>query len=323
MTRIPGRARSDPKIVATGTWGLLASWPCSRVFGRPSCASRVTRDRVTDQDSGRRDAVARPSRMSPTPLVGSIAVLVYIVVVFGLQLSSGIPYAGWTSTTAHTVRAAVNPLAVGSVLLIAFLAYARWDIVWHNPERLKTTTAMKIAMGLFIVLVVIRLDGVDYASASVALVLVVCAHPACSSASPRRRCSGACSCAACAPAGRTEAHAALCYGPPSPRAVPPTPTSSSGPGMGSSHRWCWQEIGGMIAASPAQPRPHPRSDDRPRDLGHLHLPLRLAGHVGHPGVLDLPNRGDRRRSRTGCPYGGLIGTPVVTPAGMEHHNASS
>jgi len=128
---------------------------------------------VTDQVSGRHDAVARPYRVSPTPLVGSIAVLVYIVVVFGLQLSSGIPYAEWTSTTAHTVRAAVIPLAVGSVLLIAFLAYARWDLVWHDPERLKTTTAMKIAMGLFIVLVVIRLVGVDYASVGVALVLVV------------------------------------------------------------------------------------------------------------------------------------------------------
>ena len=128
---------------------------------------------MTDQVSGRHDAVAPPYRMSPTPLVGSIAVLVYIVVVFGLQLSSGIPYAEWTSTTAHTVRAAVIPLAVGSVLLIAFLAYARWDIVWRDPERLKTTTAMKIAMGLFIVLVVIRLVGVDYASAGVALVLVV------------------------------------------------------------------------------------------------------------------------------------------------------
>lgn len=128
---------------------------------------------MTDQVAGQHDTVARPYRVPPTPLVGSIAVLVYIVVVFGLQLSSGIPYAEWTSTTAHTVRAAVIPLAVGSVLLIAFLAYARWDIVWRDPERLKTTTAMKIAMGLFIVLVVIRLVGVDYASAGVALVLVV------------------------------------------------------------------------------------------------------------------------------------------------------
>lgn len=128
---------------------------------------------MTDQVAGQHDTVARPYRVPPTPLVGSIAVLVYIVVVFGLQLSNGIPYAEWTSTTAHTVRAAVIPLAVGSVLLIAFLAYARWDIVWRDPERLKTTTAMKIAMGLFIVLVVIRLVGVDYASAGVALVLVV------------------------------------------------------------------------------------------------------------------------------------------------------
>ena len=137
------------------------------------CLHGDSETRVTDQVAGQHDAVARPYRVSPTPLVGSIAVLVYIVVVFGLQLSSGIPYAEWTSTTAHTVRAAVIPLAVGSVLLIAALAYARWDIVWRDPERLKTTTAMKIAMGLFIVLVVVRLVGVDYASAGVVLVLVV------------------------------------------------------------------------------------------------------------------------------------------------------
>jgi len=128
---------------------------------------------VVDRVAGRHEAVAPSYRITPTPLVGAIAVLTYIIAVFGLQLASGIPYAEWTSTASNTLRAAVLPLAVGSVLLIAFLAYARWDMIWRDPERLKTTTAMKIAMGLFVLLVVIRLVGVDYASAGFTLLLVV------------------------------------------------------------------------------------------------------------------------------------------------------
>jgi uncharacterized protein len=102
-----------------------------------------------------------------------LAVIVCIVVVFGLQLTSGIPYAEWTSTPANTMRAAVLPLAAGSIPLIVFLAYARWDMVWRDPGRLPVTVAMKVAMGVFVLSVVVRLVSIDWVGAGISLVVVV------------------------------------------------------------------------------------------------------------------------------------------------------
>jgi hypothetical protein len=34
---------------------------------------------------------------------------------------------------------------VGSALLVALLAIARWDMIWRDPGRLPMTTTMKVA----------------------------------------------------------------------------------------------------------------------------------------------------------------------------------
>jgi hypothetical protein len=114
-------------------------------------------------------------RIKPTPLVAVAMVVAYIVVVFGLQLSSGLPYVDWVSTPANGVRTAVIPLAVGSVLLIAFLAIARWDMIWRDPGRLPMTTVMKAAIYFFIASILFRFAVVDWGTVEVGLLLVVIA----------------------------------------------------------------------------------------------------------------------------------------------------
>ena len=120
-------------------------------------------------------ATASSHRIEPRPLVGVAMVVVYVVVVFGLQLSSGIPYADWVSTPGNGVRAAVLPLAVGSALLLGFLAVARWDLVWRDPGRLPMTRVMKAATWFFVASVLVRFAGVDWAEVSGSLLLVVIA----------------------------------------------------------------------------------------------------------------------------------------------------
>ena len=122
-----------------------------------------------------RDVADRSSRyrIEPTPLVGIAMVVAYIVVVFGSQLSSGIPYEDWVSTPANAVRAAIIPLAVGSVLLIAFLAFARWDMIWRDPDRLPMPTVMKVAIYVFIASILVRFAGVDWGTVETDLLLVV------------------------------------------------------------------------------------------------------------------------------------------------------
>jgi len=123
------------------------------------------------------DVAGRSSRyrIKPTPLVGVAMIVAYIVVVFGLQLSSGIPYVDWVSTPANGLRTAVIPLAVGSVLLIAFLAIARWDMIWRDPGRLPMTTVMKVAIYFFIASILVRFVGIDWGTVEAGLLLVVIA----------------------------------------------------------------------------------------------------------------------------------------------------
>ena len=114
-------------------------------------------------------------RIKPTPLVGIAMIVAYVVVVFGIQLSSGIPYVDWVSTPANGLRTAVIPLAVGSLLLIAFLAIARWDMIWRDPGRLPMSTVMKVAIYFFIASILVRFVGVDWGTVEADLLLVVIA----------------------------------------------------------------------------------------------------------------------------------------------------
>ncbi|SES36110.1 hypothetical protein SAMN05216199_3112 [Pedococcus cremeus] len=130
------------------------------------------RDTMTGQDMAGRSA---RYRIKPTPLMGVAMIVAYIVVVFGLQFSSGIPYVDWVSTPANGLRTAVLPLAVGSVLLVAFLAIARWDMIWRDPGRLPMTAVMKAALYFFVAAILVRAAGVDWGTVEVNLLLVVIA----------------------------------------------------------------------------------------------------------------------------------------------------
>ena len=113
---------------------------------------------------GRASSRERPGagrRIEPSVGVAVAAVLAYMVVVNGIQVSSGIDYQDWFDTAGNAVRTAVIPLAVGNVLLLAFVWWARWDIFWRDPERLPMTRLGIVIIGLFVATVVVRLAGLD------------------------------------------------------------------------------------------------------------------------------------------------------------------
>ena len=116
---------------------------------------------------------AVPRRIRPTVWVATAVVAVYMVVVFGLQLSSGLDYAEWVDTAEHGIRAGLIPLGAGVVLLIAFLTYARWDMVWRDPQRLPMTRAMNLAVWFFVIAILVRFSLADWGAVDIPLLLVV------------------------------------------------------------------------------------------------------------------------------------------------------
>ena len=107
--------------------------------------------------------------------VAVAAVLAYMVVVNGIQVSSGIDYQDWFDTAGNAVRTAVIPLAVGNVLLLAFVWWARWDIFWRDPERLPMSRLATAVIVLFAATVVVRLVGLDWADVPGDLLLAILA----------------------------------------------------------------------------------------------------------------------------------------------------
>ena len=75
-------------------------------------------------------------RVAPSVPVAAGVFIVYVVVFIGLAATAGIDYDEWFDTGANAFRTAVVPLIGGSLVLIAFLLWARWDWVFKDPARL-------------------------------------------------------------------------------------------------------------------------------------------------------------------------------------------
>lgn len=122
-----------------------------------------------------RTPTTRGMRIRPSVWVGIAAWFLYSGIAAAIQLQAGIPYSEWFRTGDSALRTAVIPLAVGSVLLLAFVLWSRWDHVWSDPIRLKTTGIMKLSMVAWVAMVALRLIGVTWGSVPPALLLAIVA----------------------------------------------------------------------------------------------------------------------------------------------------
>jgi len=112
-------------------------------------------------------------RIKPSIGVAIGVVVVYSALFLGIGISSGIKYADWFDTTHNAYRTAVLGLAVGTVFLIAFAAYARWDMLWKDRGRLKMTPLLWTLIGLFAALTAVRFAGVSYSKIPASLMVAI------------------------------------------------------------------------------------------------------------------------------------------------------
>ena len=118
-------------------------------------------------------APARTPRIRPSIAIGVGVWIVYTIVTVGLQASSGIPFPEWFKTAGAAFRTGVLPLAVSSVLLLAFVLWARWDAMWRDPIRLETTVVMKAVLVFFGVMIVARVAAADYSALKMDLIVMM------------------------------------------------------------------------------------------------------------------------------------------------------
>lgn len=111
----------------------------------------------TTSPPGSGPAPMHNARLRPSLWAAAAAFVAYVVVVNGIQFVSGVPYAEFFASADNALRSAVLSLAVGCVMLLAFVTWAGWDGIWRDPGRLTMTPLMWVAPVTMLVLMVTRL----------------------------------------------------------------------------------------------------------------------------------------------------------------------
>ena len=116
-----------------------------------------------------------PWRFSPSVAIGTLCLIAYIAVFYGIAQASGIDYGEWFANANNAIHSALIPLVAGSLLLIAFLLLSRWNAVWRDPVRLPTNRLHATLIYLFVGTIVLRLVFINWGEVPTELLLVVIA----------------------------------------------------------------------------------------------------------------------------------------------------
>lgn len=101
-------------------------------------------------------------RVQPTARLAIVFAIGYTLLITGVSALSGVPYDELADSAENVWRGPVTSLAVGSVVLVAFVAWARWDIMWRDPARLPMTRLSWVLLGTFSVTIVVRVVGTSW-----------------------------------------------------------------------------------------------------------------------------------------------------------------
>jgi uncharacterized protein len=106
--------------------------------------------------------VASRARVRVGLPAATVAFVVYSVIFIGLWKLSGVAYADALDTADNTLRGPVRSLVAGSVWLVVFLLWARWDHVFTDWRRLRMGFWLWLPAGLMVVAFTMQFAGVAW-----------------------------------------------------------------------------------------------------------------------------------------------------------------
>jgi membrane protease YdiL (CAAX protease family) len=92
----------------------------------------------------------------------TVVFVVYVIIFIGLLKQSGIPYTDLVKTADNTLQGPVRSLVGGTIFLVAFLLWARWDHVFADWHRLRMGFWLWLPAGLMLVVIGLQFAGVDW-----------------------------------------------------------------------------------------------------------------------------------------------------------------
>jgi membrane protease YdiL (CAAX protease family) len=107
-------------------------------------------------------ARASRARVRVSVPVAAGVFVVYCLIFIGLLAQSGIPYADLVKTADNTLQGPVRALVGGTVWLVVFLLWARWDHVFRDWRRLRMGFWLWLPAGLMVVTFGLQFAGVAW-----------------------------------------------------------------------------------------------------------------------------------------------------------------
>jgi len=101
--------------------------------------------------------------------------MLYAMAFLSMPVVSGIEYADWFDTAENAARTGIAGLLAGIAVLSAFLAWARWNMLWRDPARLPMSWLLWTPPALFVVVIGVRLGGIQWGDVPVRLLLAILA----------------------------------------------------------------------------------------------------------------------------------------------------
>ena len=107
------------------------------------------------------DVASRPRARVSVP-AATLVFVVYCIIFIGLLKQSGIPYTELVTTADNTLQGPVRSLIGGTIWLVVFLLWARWDHVFTDWRRLRMGFWLWLPAGLMIVAFGMQFAGVEW-----------------------------------------------------------------------------------------------------------------------------------------------------------------
>jgi membrane protease YdiL (CAAX protease family) len=104
--------------------------------------------------------------IKPTAGTAIAVAVLYTVAFISIPVVSGIEYADWFDTAENAARTGIAGLVAGIAVLLAFLALARWDMLWRDPARLPMSWLLWTPPLLFVLVIGVRLVGIEWGAVS-------------------------------------------------------------------------------------------------------------------------------------------------------------
>jgi membrane protease YdiL (CAAX protease family) len=94
-------------------------------------------------------------RLKPTLLNALIIVVVYVFILIGMQILSGIPYTDIAKSSNNLLFGVLIPVVIGSIFLTIIAVWSGWwKDVWRDQYKIKNHPWMHIFLILFVIMII-------------------------------------------------------------------------------------------------------------------------------------------------------------------------